>query len=565
MNRLSLGKVKIYTNVLFILLALLGCKSKTHPGDPSGHLDSNRFTVFAFSQTDPGQRAEGTPDAAVFALRPDMNIRAWQKWSNNGLKADDYDFDVISAYSQNKTLFIGGGTAAALFETEVSETEFLDMVNRDALNEPNAYENGRHNGSFANPKFRDHIFNYIALQIDGGVDGIFLDEVLGTGCAGGPKWLWNGNECYDDHHLADFNRYLLTQYPEYSAEDWQTLFEMTEDNYPRNDIPAGDLTHNFNYRIYLATHGWQNDPRSADNLLAKEWGFLVSNRGIPLGGGFLDETYLRYWQELVVRIRDYARVTQGKEIYLTSNGIFPYVDFNSFGLYDYNVDDDGEEVQYVPVKGGHLDGSVSLQTYYQNIFAYSQQVSGNVPVILFIDWPTQMMTNYINLPAEERKDFWRIYMAEAYANGLFFAMHLKTSLQELPTAEDMDMVDFFVEYAQFYRDNAYLYHDTEKVQKNIAVSANQINTSLWRNTKSGEWYLHLNNHNYDRKIEPQDSVVISLAIDSIPKSVVSLSPDHEDKLVLPFEYIDGTLNITLPQLNYYTALIIETEQIVPPL
>lgn len=181
-------------SVSAVLFATSACATSLL-GDPYGHRSTEELTVFAFSQNNVNEQV----DAQVLELVPDINIRAIQKWSTNGLQTGDYNFSAIDDYHSKDIVFIGGGTAAALFPSEVSSEEFQDMATRDSLNELVEYWDSRHNGSLANPAFRDHIFNYVKLQIDGGVDGVYLDEANLGGCQGGPKWQWNGNECFDDY------------------------------------------------------------------------------------------------------------------------------------------------------------------------------------------------------------------------------------------------------------------------------------------------------------------------------------------------------------------------------
>lgn len=542
------------------LIGILGFLTTFHAsavenlGDPYGHLASDQLTVFGFSQTDPGQAPQGVADPQVMRLLPDINIRAHQKWAENGLQASDYDFSLVDVYHQKHIIYIGGGTAAALFPSEGSETEFRDMATRDALNELVDHGNGRHNGSLANPKFRDHLFNYIKLQIDGGVDGVFLDEINGAGCSGGEKWRWNGNECFDDYFLADFNRYLLAKYPEFSPQDWRQQFAMESDNIPDKRFPVEDLTNNFNYREYLQTKGFANQPLSSENPLAAEWGRIISNRMVPYFGGFLEQAFVGYWQDLVVRIRDYARVNYGKEIYVSSNGIIPFVDFNSLGMYDYNVDNNGEEVPYVPVENGHLQGSVSLQTHFRTLKAYSEAVSNGAPLVLFIDWPTQMMLDYESLPASEREDFWRIYVAEAYANGIFYALHLKTSIDSFATAEALGLMPFFEEYAHFYRRHSGYYHHAVLSAATVQLSAENISSSITQQESQKRMLVHLNNHNYQQKMLPVKDLQIGVPLSHEPLSVTMVSPDFNGRKILPFQYTNGVVNLQVDELQFYNII-----------
>jgi len=544
-----------------LLLATTGANAFEHLNDVYGHLDTEKFTVYAFSQNAAGQSA----DPQVLELVPDMNIRAVQKWRTWGDSADDYQFSNVDLYHKKGITMIAGGTAAALFADEVTDAQFEDMVTRDALNETVEYSEGRHNGSLANPAFREHILDYIKIQIDGGVDGVSLDEANGAGCQGGEKWSWNGNECFDDYFLADFNRYLMAKYPAYTAEDWKVRFGMSDNNVINPAIPADDLVNNFNYREYLAAHGFAEEPHNSSNPMSAEWGRVVTNRMIPVYGGFMDEAFDRYWYDLVVRIRDYARLTQGKEIYITSNGIIPYVDFNSMGMYNWNADNNGEEAPYVPVSNGHLQGSVSLQPYFKQFREYSQKISNGAPLVYFIDWPTDMIYAYHALTDSERKDYWRIYAAEAYANGAFFAFHLKTSMSEfderMPQAFEQGMMAFFKDYAHFYRVNADYYHQVTPMPSEVTVSVDNIATSVMAQPEKQRLLVHLNNHNYVNQIVPQHDLTVTVPLDSTPAQVSVVSPDFVGRKRVPFTFDNGVLTLKIEALEFYDVIEIS---ILPP-
>ncbi|MBO0868925.1 MAG: hypothetical protein J2P15_10195, partial [Micromonosporaceae bacterium] len=426
-----------------LVLALVGALSlpaaaaPAHAAAAAADLaPANDFTVFAFSQSDVGDE-----DPQVYQLDPDINIRAIQKWSTSGDEAADYNFGQIDRYHQKGITFVGGGTASIIFPQDFPSIEtFTDMTTRDADNLPVPHDEigvpNAYRGNFFNPRYRQYLVGWAELQVDGGVDGLFFDEING-GFSGGLKYGFNGNEGFDDYTIADFNRYLLAKYPAFTAQDWQTRFAMAGDNLPRRDVPPGDLTRNFNYRTYLQAHGWDTNPLTPANPLAAEWGKVTANR-MYAGDTSFTATYLRrYWRQMVEQLRAYAWRTVHRRILITSNGLLPYVDFNSVGMYPFNPDEqtpDFRGADYVPVVDGHLNGAKSLQANYRYLKNTSEQISGHVPVTVFIDWPTDMMTNYLALPLQERKDYWQIFGAEAYANGLFPAFHLKDTVGD-PTAE----------------------------------------------------------------------------------------------------------------------------------
>jgi hypothetical protein len=275
---------------------------------------------------------------------------------------------------------MGGLNGSAIYASDAAdEKEFQDWSTMDAEGNPvthtecdnSACKNMRR-ASVANPNYQEHLMQKIRMQIDLGADGIVVDEMDADGYYGNAKYHFNANEGFDDYFIADFNRYLMEKYPHYREVDWIKKFRMTRDNVIKRGVPAGDLKRNFNYRKYLKEHDWATDPRNrgwggkncSANPLAVEWGAFPASSRLSLDDpDFLNKAFRVYWKQMVLEMRRYAREKYHKEILVTANGLFPYVDFNEFGLWNYNHDDDGgKEADYMPMTGdGHLDGAKCIQ------------------------------------------------------------------------------------------------------------------------------------------------------------------------------------------------------------
>jgi hypothetical protein len=515
------------------------------------------LTVFGFSQSDVSGE-----DPQVYQLAPDINIRAVQKWSTSGDEAADYNFAQLGRYHEKGIRFTGGGTASIIFPQDFPTPEiFDDMSTRDADNVPVPHDEigvpgGPRRGNMFNPKYRQYLLNWAKIQIDGGVDGIFLDEVI-SGFSGGQKYNFNGNEGFDDYAIAEFNRYLMKKYPTATAADWKSRFGMTDDNLIRRDVPPGDLARNFNYRTYLRAHGWNRDPLTSANPLAREWGDVIDNRMYADDMSFT-ATYLRhYWKKMVAELRVYAMNTAQRRILITSNGLFPYVDFTSVGMYPWNPDEqtpDGKGADYMPVVDGHLNGAKSLQANYRYLKDKSAQIAGDVPVTVFIDWPNEMMTAYLNLPLAEKQDYWRIFGAEAYANGLFPAFFLKDTLN--PPAEQYGMLGFLQTYSRFYKDHRALYRDNAYGTQAVRVDVGNVSASLLIRRHGGARTLHLVNHAYNQGIIPRTGFTVAVDLGSCPRRVSVVSPDFTGSKAAPFTCDHGKLTVTVDRLDYYDVLLI---------
>ncbi|MFC0533346.1 hypothetical protein [Phytohabitans kaempferiae] len=539
-----------------IVAVALAVSGQPATGAIAAPVRPGEFTVYGFSQSDVEQE-----DPQVYALDPDINIRAIGKWSTNGDEASDYNFAQIGRYRAKGITFMGSGTASVIFPHDFVTTEiFDDMSTRDADGNPVPHDEfgfpvPARRGNIFNPRYREYLLGWAKIQIDGGVDGLNLDEI-NAGFSGGLKYGFNGNEGFDDYAIADFNRYLLAKYPSFTAADWKSRFAMTDDNIVRRDVPAGDLARNFNYREYLQAGGWNLDPLNAANPMAPEWGRVVANRMYAEDTSFTATYIRRYWKEMVDEVRAYAWRTAHRRILVSSNGLWPYVDFNSVGMYPWNPDEqtpDFRGADYVPVVDGHLNGAKSLQSQYRYLKEQSARIAGDVPVVVFIDWPNDMMTNYLNLPLAEKKDYWRIFGAEAYANGIFPAFHLKDTVGS-PTAEQLGMLEFFRTHTRFYKTHASLFRENTIGAAAVRVGADSVSASLLVRRGTGARTLHLVNHNYSQGIVPQTGFTVEADLASCPRRVELVSPDFAGSRSPAFSCRHGKLKVTVDRLDYYDIL-----------
>ena len=524
----------------------------------------DNYTMFGFSQWYLTEE-----DTQVFVLEPDMNIRAWQKWNTDGAHSSDFDFSIVTDYHNHNVTFIGGGTATVLFYDETTDSaQFLDFVTYNGSGQPvthNEIVSGAYRGNMANPAYRDYVVSIMKLQIDGGVDGLFFDEAL-AGYDGNAITNYNGNEGFDDYHLKDFNTFLAQKYPNYTMTDWINNFGMTDTNYINTSNPLDNLDSNFNYREYLQVNGFQNNPMSSSNKLVGEWGLISDGRADVTSDNFIAKYTVLYWQDIVSQVRTYARTTYNKEIFITSNGLLPYVDFNGLGMFNYNKDANGAQADYVPVTGQNLNGAFSLQNVFESLYQRSSVISDSAPVVLFIDWPTTMMSDYQLFSPTEKEDYWKIYTAEAYANGLFMAFNLKTSLYTGidTTAYSEGILYFLKNYAAFYHRNSSFYQQNQILNTAITCSQSNINKSLMYQPAEGRYTLHLVNHNYatGTRMAAQSNFTVSLPLDSAPLSAYMISPDFTDTVALSSSYNGENLTITVNSLNYYDVVVLDYKNVV---
>jgi hypothetical protein len=529
--------------------------------------DINRLTVFVY-----GQQTLKENNPSICEVKADINDRAVIKWGVNGNRPEDYNFDAVKASHHAGILYMGGMTTVIQKQEFKDEAQFRDMATRDANGElvPWADQglgigSDLYRGSLANPRYRKYITDICKIQIDGGADGIHFDEP-NSPYLGGPQRNWTNNEGFEDASIADFNRYLLAKYPQYKAADWKREFKMTDGNIIKRNVPPDDLKKNFNYRTYLQNNGWTENRWGGKcvltpaNPLAKEWGRVIGNR-MYLSDTFTGTYIPKYYKEIIDELRRYALEKYDKNLLITDNGIMPYADFNSLGIYRPNSDrgdgiNDWSGYEYVPVENGRLKGAQSLMEAFKKMNLRSRQTSGNVPLVFFLDFTNQAINDYCALPLEQKKDFWKIYAAEAYAAGCYYAFHLETT-DAGPSAQDLGMLDFTKGYAQYYKDHQDLYHHNEYAPDPVTVEEKNISFNLMNQDGSHRLVLHLINHNYNGTIEPRGGFRASVEMDKKPVKVFMVSPDFEGEKVLSFEYDGKAVKIKIPSLKYYDAVVVQ--------
>ena len=513
--------------------------------DPNvyGTADVSHLTVFGFSQESDDLSG---PDPQVMEMVPNITPRVWQRWGNYGLSPSDWNFGYPSAAHAAGITFIGGTTTTVLFS---DEPNFSQVVSCNAQGQPVVHAPlNFYRGSMASPLYRQYIIQIGEVQIDGGVDGLFFDEPDESfqGATYG-----DGNEGFDDADVADFGGFLCGKYPNYQPSDWSNLYGITSADNLDCSLSAAQRGRSFNYRGYLARNGWQSYPLTGSNPLAAEWGRFISGHPDPASGNFIG-TYvsLVYWQDVVLSLRTYARQKYGKEILITANGVFPFVDFQMNGLWDGNPDGPGgSPVDYAPLTpAGHLDGTQSLLQAFLSIKARSLKTNNGhvVPVAAFIDWPTGVMSRYLSMPFQDQQDYWRMYLAEGYAASVYLNMHLLDTIGD-PTAQQLGLMPLFDQLSAFYKAHASLYHGAQDLSATVGVSAPNITSNLTQ-LADGSRVLHLINHNYAQGFQTQTNLAVSFPVASMPASVTLVSPDYASDTPAAFTYSNGIVQVTVPQL-----------------
>jgi hypothetical protein len=507
------------------------------------------WTAVAFSQN-------GTDDPAdpeILSLAPDLVPRAIGKWDTYGILANQYNDAYAPAAQAEGISLVGGTTATVLF---ADEPNFSLVVSCDAGGNPapNPIDPGSYRAALAAPAYQQYLISVGELQIDAGFNGIFFDEVNSSYQGAN----FDGDAGFDDADVADFGGFLCGKYPSLTAAQWSTQFGIFAADKLNCTLPAATRGRGFLYRQYLARNGWTANPLTSANPLAVEWGTIQPYSWQTSQNSFV-QTYptLVYWQNVVTALRAYARQKYSREIYITSNGPYPFADFQTVGLWDGNQDaPDQSAVEWAPTTpSGAYDGTVSWQPALQGMLTRAQSNGKtNVPVVLFIDWPTSVMSTYYGFSLSDRQNYMRMLVAEAYSNGLYFALPVKTSISTDPTATQLGMMPLFQQLTSWLKSHASLYHAAQQATGTVNVSAQHVMTNLVT-LPNGITVLHLVNHNYSGNFIAQNNVAVSFPVAQKPSTVTLVSPDASSDTQIPFTWNNGQVQVTIPQLMVYTAVV----------
>jgi hypothetical protein len=101
-----------------------------------------------------------------------------------------------------------------------------------------------------------------------------------------------------------------------------------------------------------------------------------------------------------------------------------------------------------------------------------------------------------------------------------------------------------------------LYDNPQILGGTVTASAAHVATSLTQSS-DGSTVAHLINHNYAKGFVPQAGVVVTFPVAVAPTTVTLVSPDASGDTSVPFTYANGAVQVTVPQLVAYTAVVAE--------
>jgi hypothetical protein len=207
------------------------------------------------------------------------------------------------------------------------------------------------------------------------------------------------------------------------------------------------------------------------------------------------------------------------------------------------------------VTNGHLNGRQSLADAFRWLKARSDRFAVGIPVVVFLDWPGPAMDRYDALPTSERQDYWRLYAAEAYATGIFFALHLKTATGE-PTATEAGTLDLLKSLTAYYRAHRTFFHSVTPVTASVSGLPASAAIQVTDQASPARRLVHIVNHEYDQGFIEQRNLALVISSDRAPLHVTLASPDLAADQDLDFKFANGQVTLTLSSLLASDTLIL---------
>ncbi len=483
--------------------------------------DINDATVFTMNEE------IHTPYGMALARKTssDLLVRAWFKWRN----APDwsrYRRFPPEAHALGM-LFGGGTTCSALYDGEngLTEAEVRDMATRDPAGElVNAWKTpGCHHGSLSNPRYLAYILRWCRAQIDAGADYLFMDEHTA---------VLEAREGYDDCSLRAFRDWLQRAYcagQGWSPTDarWRQQFGLELSD--RTLCPDGTVA-SFDYRAWLRLKNLLVDPLVPQNAFRDDWQKFRRDR---------DD---RAWKKLTDDIRAYA-AGQGRRVYISANGCAPYVDLQVLGVWsEWRVNGARVEV-----------GGSQLGAWAQSIRHGRALAGGRVPVVFFHDWGFDGFP-WMRVPASDRELWMRVRGAEIYAAGGCFAFPV-TGPEGCDALKD-GTLGTMAHLTSFYREHADLYRQAKPLALDaLQTDAVDLGTALAIRNDPPALIVHLINHaTRDHQLVPRHDLCVDLPVNTMPSSVMVVSPDGAGAAQL--EQSGDHLRLRLAKLEAYAAVVL---------
>ncbi|MGQ9730409.1 MAG: hypothetical protein ACUVX8_03975, partial [Candidatus Zipacnadales bacterium] len=255
----------------------------------------------------------------------------------------------------------------------------------------------------------------------------------------------------------------------------------------------------------------------------------------------------RAWKSLPDRIRTSAR-ERGQTVYVSANGLAPYVDLQVLGVWGHFKTHDG-----------HIDLTENQIPVWRATVLRGHDLAGKrVPVVFFHDWgfgdpPFPFMA----LPPSERELWHRVRGAEIYAAGAFYAFPVLGPFG-CDAARDGTLREI-ARQTTFYQRHRELYLRGRYVGSESVVSDTpNLSLAAWWREDSNQLLLHVINRELDDyQLVRRENVTLSIPVDALPRTVSVVSPDSTLEATPLVSKQNEELYVVLPSLEAYSVAVLQ--------
>lgn len=318
---------------------------------------------------------------------------------------------------QHGIIFCTMITSSAIVSDIVPPGKLEEWASRDAAGRiiPTA---SWHQGCLNNPEYRAFVRDIGRAVIDGGADGIHYDESYS-------RWFWmRPIPCFCDACCAELRSWLKQRY------DAATL---------RQRWGIDDLA-SFNYRSYLAEHGWADQPWRSP--LHDEWWLMQLHSTLRWEKWIVDDNKAyareRYGRELVTNANQYM-LPNLSAVLTGESRIYDFVNIGTGLSLEYRDGSAGRSLRISPTEGSFIP-----------LYRMGRAHAPDKPVVVFLDIQEHPQ-HLAALPPRQEGLYMQWLFAEAHLSGCFFAAHHRFSFYEAPLEPQAAAGQFFKRHAAWYK------------------------------------------------------------------------------------------------------------------
>ncbi|MCX7598698.1 MAG: beta-galactosidase, partial [Armatimonadetes bacterium] len=308
-------------------------------------------------------------------------------------------------------------TSSAIYPNIVPPGKLEEWASRDAAGHviPTASWN---QGCLNNPGYRAFVRDIGRAVIDGGADGIHYDESYS-------RWFWmRPIPCFCDACCAELRSWLRERYSEATLRERWGI----------------DNIQTFDYRGYLAEHGWADEPWRSP--LHDDWWLMQLHSTLRWEKWIVDDNKAyarqRYGRDLVTNANQFM-ITTLSAVITAESQIYDFVNVGTGLIIDYR---DGAAPRWLRIS--------PAEASFIPLYRMGRAHAPDKPVVVFLDIQ-EHPEHLAALPPRQEGLYMQWLFAEAHLSSCYFAGHHRFSFYEAPLEPQVAAGQFFKRHAGWYK------------------------------------------------------------------------------------------------------------------